>query len=222
MRPTATSTCRQRRLRCVACVDADGVDEEYVGTSYPLGDLQRLRQCAGDRRADDGQGHRDRRSPVGDGARRRPAVGTRAKLDVPLVSRGRGRRHREHLRRLVRASSATSISCRPRAGRGQRAGQRDPLRAAGSQRRAHDARQRGQLRAVLVAPAERRAAIDRIPALRHHRHALCDIYVLRDGRRLVDVVSVDNGEADHDWQGRAFPLDALGDPRVAPSTRASR
>ena len=68
-----------------------------------------------------------------------------------------------------------------------------------------------ELSDVLRSTADRLCAVTDMP--------LCDIYVLRDGRRLVDVVSVDNGEADLDWQGREFPLDAWAALETAVRTR---
>ncbi|HEY5387974.1 MAG TPA: diguanylate cyclase, partial [Thermoleophilia bacterium] len=64
---------------------------------------------------------------------------------------------------------------------------------------------------VLLSSAHRLCAVADTP--------MCDIYTLRDDGRLVDVVSVEDGEVDRSWQGREFPLAAWAAVEKAVHTR---
>jgi diguanylate cyclase (GGDEF)-like protein/excisionase family DNA binding protein len=230
-------TSQGDEFRCVVCLDHGKPDMEYAGTVYPLERSPIMQEAIAhcepllvtdlesDPRLTPGEREEDTR------------WGHRAKLELPLVSRGevvgiaslfddhpRSFEPLDMLQSLAQVA-ANALANATLFGRLDRSADRMALVADVS----YELSSSLDLDEVLHSTASRLCAVADMP--------MCDIYILQ-GETLVNVVSLDGGEIDHEWQGRRFPLETwatlnnavlsreaviietLDDPRLLPEERA--
>jgi diguanylate cyclase (GGDEF)-like protein len=212
------STIQGDELRCVACTDRGTPSPSDSGITHRMADLPLVRDAVltheplqmADVATDPRLSSRERE----DDLRR----GRRAKLELPLVSRGqvvgiaavcddhpRDFEHLDLLRSLAQVA-ANALANATLFARLDRSAARMALVAEVS----FELSSSLDLAEVLRSTADRLCSVADTP--------MCNIYTLH-GQKLVNVVSIHDGEIDRDWQGREFPLAAWTAVRRAVETR---
>ena len=206
-------------LRCVSCIDHGEPDPDYVGTEYPLAQLGLARAALDSRQpmysedisVDPRVSEYERQEDL--------SWGHRAMLCLPLISRGEvigiAGIYDDHARRFERTDFLHSLA-QIAAGALANATLFDELDRSAERMAlvgdvSFELTSSLDLDEVLLSTARRLSAISGAP--------MCDIYTLRDGSRLESVTSIDEGEVDGEWQGRAFPLDDWTAMRKAVESR---
>ena len=206
-------------FRCVACIDHGESDHGYVGTTYPLGELTISREALTTRQAivvPDVLA--DRRMSAWERTEE-PRWDNLAKIELPLISHGEviglagifddHPREFDHLDLLqsLAQGAANALANATLYDRLDRAAERLTLVNDVS----FELSSSLELDEVLTAAARRLCAVAGLTA--------CDIYTLRDGEWLRNVVSIADGKLDLSWQGREFALQEWAAPQKAVRTR---
>jgi diguanylate cyclase (GGDEF)-like protein/excisionase family DNA binding protein len=212
-------TLRDDAIRCIACIDHGEPDPDFVGTEYSLEQLGLARVALESRQpvyAEDIS--TDPR--VSEFERREDLVwGHQAMLCLPLISRGEvigiAGIYDDHARQFERTDFLHSLA-QVAAGALANATLFDELDHSAERMAlvgdvSFELTSSLDLGEVLLSTARRLSAISGAP--------MCDIYRLRDGTRLESMTSIDGGEVDADWQGRAFALDDWTAMRKAVNSR---
>jgi diguanylate cyclase (GGDEF)-like protein/excisionase family DNA binding protein len=193
-------------LRCIACIDHGEPDDDFVGTVHSLTGMDLIRQSladlrpihvsdlATDERLSDYERHEDMQ------------WGHRAMLELPLVNRGQVigiasmfDDHPREFEQLELLQSLAQVAANALANATlfeqlDRSADRLALVSDVS----FELSSSLDLGEVLLSTAHRLCAVADTP--------MCDIYTLGDDGRLVNVVSLEDGEVDQSWLGREFPL----------------
>jgi len=211
-------TVEENGLRCVACIDKGVLDDSFVGTLYSFDELPLTREAVTARipllvtdvAEDQRQSAHERDEDL--------RWGHRAKLELPLVSRGKVvgvaavfDDHPREFADLDLLQSLAQVAANALANatlfeRLDRSAERMALVTDVS----YELSSSLDLGDVLRSTALRLCSVAGTPA--------CDVYTLR-GDALVNVVSLEDGSIDSDTQGRTYPLEERPTLRQAVQSR---